>query len=236
MDTLKGMIVNAPQVLLIEGGESKFFDYNLYKQDSLNATDLSGLKTSILSKVGLETKRKYQSSLNKNYRLVSIDYYVYQTNDKINWKLSKEKKRTENYELQKATAFYGGRFWTAWFCKDIQVFEGPYKFNGLPGLIFEVYDDKENYHFTLIGERKYNTINTTDFLENSSKRRAIEVSFSKYQNLLLDNYKNPLAQLRQYCMKNNLPFDYTKQDENDMKMLLKQYNNPVEIDTAIKYK
>lgn len=43
---------------------------------------------------------------------------------------------------------YAGRNWTAWYTEDIPIQFGSYKFNGLPGLILEIYDDKEHYHFT----------------------------------------------------------------------------------------
>ena len=73
-----------------------------------------------------------------------------ETQDKMNWKLQNETKTSGNYLLQKATTKFGGRNWTAWFTKDIALNEGPYKFRGLPGMIFEIYDDKNNFKFSYI--------------------------------------------------------------------------------------
>lgn len=50
-------------------------------------------------------------------------------------KLSHETIQILNFKAQKATAKYGGRKWTAWFCQEIPIPNGPYKFGGLPGLI-----------------------------------------------------------------------------------------------------
>ena len=68
---------------------------------------------------------------------------------KLSWKISKDEKKIAGYKARKATTSYGGRQWTAWFCEDIPVQSGPYVFEGLPGLIIELYDSKENFVFTL---------------------------------------------------------------------------------------
>jgi GLPGLI family protein len=47
--------------------------------------------------------------------------------------------------LQKATNF-GGRLWIiAWFNLEIPINEGPYKFRGLSGLIFEIGDSQTQF-------------------------------------------------------------------------------------------
>jgi hypothetical protein len=40
--------------------------------------------------------------------------------------------------------------WTAWFTKEINVSDGPYKFSGLPGLIVKLEDDRGDYKFDLV--------------------------------------------------------------------------------------
>jgi len=52
---------------------------------------------------------------------------------------------------QKATTSFAGRQYIAWFTPEIPVPDGPYKFNGLPGLIIEIADLKDHYHFKLTG-------------------------------------------------------------------------------------
>ncbi|RQP09538.1 MAG: GLPGLI family protein [Chryseobacterium sp.] len=50
-----------------------------------------------------------------------------------NWQVEDERKDFQDRQLQKATAQFGGRNWTAWFSSDIPLPYGPYVFHGLPG-------------------------------------------------------------------------------------------------------
>jgi GLPGLI family protein len=58
-------------------------------------------------------KRKINSFDNENYHQYQTGYYSFKTTDKINWVISDETKKVENYTLQKATTKFGGRSWTA---------------------------------------------------------------------------------------------------------------------------
>jgi GLPGLI family protein len=70
------------------------------------------------------------------------------------WQLVNEYKKIGKYKCQKAVTKRYGRTWIAYFTKEIPFPFGPYKFNKLPGLILEVYDDKDDYHFTMYSFRK----------------------------------------------------------------------------------
>jgi len=66
---------------------------------------------------------------------------------KINWKLINETKKIGNFTCKKATTFFRGRNYTAWYNPEIAVPFGPWKFQGLPGLILEVIDDKKTHQW-----------------------------------------------------------------------------------------
>ena len=57
-------------------------------------------------------------------------------------------KRILDYSCKLATCNFRGRTYFAWFTADLPYHEGPWKFSGLPGLILEVYDKNEDYHYT----------------------------------------------------------------------------------------
>ena len=71
--------------------------------------------------------------------------------EKPKWEILDESKEIIGYQCFKAVTDYRGRKWTAWFAPEIPVQEGPWKLCGLPGLILEAYDNKEEYRFEADG-------------------------------------------------------------------------------------
>ena len=83
-------------------------------------------------------------------RLVT-NYLIEEEAPKINWKISKDTASFSGVLCQKATAYFKGRNWIAWFAQDLPFQSGPWKLNGLPGLIVEAYDDKKEVQFQFAG-------------------------------------------------------------------------------------
>jgi GLPGLI family protein len=65
----------------------------------------------------------------------------------INWHISGDKANFAELHCQKATCHFKGRDYTVWFCPDLPVRVGPWKLNGLPGVIVEAYDAKKEVVF-----------------------------------------------------------------------------------------
>lgn len=74
--------------------------------------------------------------------------------DLFHWKLTGDSSIICGYRAQMAICDFGGRSWIAWFSPEIPINEGPYKFNGLPGLIVKVYDTRNHYVFELLSVSK----------------------------------------------------------------------------------
>jgi len=70
--------------------------------------------------------------------------------DLFEWKLTGDTTTIHGYKTQKATCDFGGRSWVAWFSPDIPYSDGPFKFNGLPGLILNIRDSRNHYVFELL--------------------------------------------------------------------------------------
>ena len=86
---------------------------------------------------------------------LSMQDYIYE--DELNaqqWEIKDSTKTILDYQCQMATCDFRGRGWTAWFTTDIPVNDGPWKFGGLPGLIMEAYDKRNQYVFTIVGLQK----------------------------------------------------------------------------------
>lgn len=70
------------------------------------------------------------------------------------WSLQDDTMTIAGYNCQKAECDYRGRSYEAWFASEIPIDEGPWKFNGLPGLIMKLYDTKHHYEFELVGLKR----------------------------------------------------------------------------------
>ncbi|KLT67350.1 GLPGLI family protein [Pedobacter sp. BMA] len=69
----------------------------------------------------------------------------------IDWKISRDTMSISGIPCQKANANFKGRKWIAWFATEIPFQSGPWKLNGLPGLIINAYDDKNEVKFEFAG-------------------------------------------------------------------------------------
>jgi len=179
-------------VLDINPEETKFYDYNFIEYDSLNKNNVNGISSRYSTKTDQVLIRKKDSGQNFWYRDF-FDYFVTTTNDDIKWKLLPETQTYNGYKLQKAIASFGGRNWTAWFSKEINLQEGPYKFRGLPGLIFIIQDSDKNFVYKLVKNIKLpETYDTNEFIETHYGKNAIPIKNEKFNKYIENIYKDPI--------------------------------------------
>ncbi len=72
------------------------------------------------------------------------------------WTLHNDTMTVLEHRCQKATCHWRGRDFVAWFAKDIPIRRGPWKFNGLPGLILKLYDTDRFYTFEAVNLKNSN--------------------------------------------------------------------------------
>lgn len=127
--------------LVNDGGRifNKYF--NLNSKDNLKAT------------VPVNRQTVFTHYPTYDYQSV-IDYignfqFIYQQKlPKINWKISdKTTKVICGYNCVKAIGEISGREFTVWYAPKLKYSLGPWKLNGLPGLILLAYDDSNDYKF-----------------------------------------------------------------------------------------
>lgn len=154
------------QEMILQVGKhsSKFVSVNVLYTDSLLYT-VRDLGAAGFSKIwpkisGLRVHRFCEYTLFKNYpnkgnihfkgdlgaavtvvvdEPIDFSWQLEQTSDSI----------ILGYNCQKATCYFGGRNYEAWYTLEIPISDGPYKFSGLPGLIVRIADVEKEHIFQL---------------------------------------------------------------------------------------
>jgi GLPGLI family protein len=67
----------------------------------------------------------------------------------MQWEIGNETKYIDSFSCTRATCYFRGRNYEAWFSPDIPVPLGPWKMGGLPGLILDLKDEDENMLISL---------------------------------------------------------------------------------------
>lgn len=230
-------------VLDIGKEETKFYDIEFLRIDSIRKIKNENWMTNSITQQLL--KRKNGSNFNQNYKDNLFDYFLVESNDEMKWNVFPETKNVANYHLQKAETNFGGRHWVAWFTAEIPISEGPYKFRGLPGLVFEVSDVGNNYSYKLVNSTTLDVeFDTNDFLETHYGEKPIKIAAEKLNELQINYYNDPYSWARTATGNWNVNFgdgvNYNKKE--DIPYLTKRTqeehrrnNNPIELDTAVKY-
>jgi len=91
-----------------------------------------------------------EGKLVRRDRLIN-SYLIEEPLPAINWKIEKDTASFGGLHCQKATTHFRGRDYTAWFCPDLPFHSGPWKLNGLPGVIVDARDAKNEVVFKFDG-------------------------------------------------------------------------------------
>jgi len=136
----------------------KFNNYNsIYKEENIlnkkekikQTNNDKGRQFDIdISRNNLNPEFFYNDRISFHYMEIWFDKELLVKEDNIIWKwsLKNEIKKIGKFNCQKATIKFRGREYTAWFTQEIPVPFGPWKFQGLSGLILEVYDNDRVFH------------------------------------------------------------------------------------------
>lgn len=174
---------------------SRFIDVNQLKADSLNK-QYSQLKTvgvkEMKERMKFPVHWKYYALKSFSRSEVVIQRYIkklYQYEEaipKMQWKIENDKKKILGHLCRKATAEFRGREYTAWYAEDLVFDNGPFLFGNLPGLILELYDNNEHFHFTAVG------INENPLpIYILTPKDLLKTTRDKYRNVEKSYHDNP---------------------------------------------
>ncbi|KQS91790.1 hypothetical protein ASG21_04845 [Chryseobacterium sp. Leaf394] len=177
-------------ILDIEKTRSIFCSYPKFVNDSLmfnrKLSDFQVPVQSDKSKIKDLILKDYKSHRIFLYTQIGPQAYKIDDDTKVKWDISAETKNFNGIKVQKASANFIGRSWTAWFSNDYPFQDGPYKFRGLPGLILELYDEDMYHHFKMLSIKRRNFVKNYTILELAKEFTAV-----RFAELWRDYVQNP---------------------------------------------
>ena len=172
---------------------SLFWSQKVFEEDSLVAAGES--RKGNYKYQGAETRfviKNYSAKSVKLFTTVNQNLIV-DFNPNISWKILPETDKIRNMKVQKATATINNCNWIAWFSPEIPINDGPYIFQGLPGLIIKMVDQLGSQSFELKGIRKIKNIDLKKS-HFSFKSKPIEVNEKEYKKIIRNFYENPIEE------------------------------------------
>ncbi len=153
-------------ILLIGEDQSKFYDYSLFRVDSVSA--ITGISDDVVKKFNeeyMKSESSFDQEINTSLKDDKITVYCdmaperYKYEQKLPlmaWEETDETADVCGYQCKKAVGEYGGKKWQAWYAEEIAVPFGPWKMFGLPGLVLKATDESNNHSFEAIAFRQGN--------------------------------------------------------------------------------
>ena len=221
--------------LLIGKNYSKFAsDVTLRKDSLLQATYGTSVNEQTVRDFGkkLESLPKtqnrfiiFKNSFDKKITYIDRINSTYYSNEiplsTFNWKIfTGDTMTVSGYLCKRATTYFAGRFYEAWFNEQIPVSDGPYKFCGLPGLIIKVTDSRQHFSFQISSLRDLRT--SAVFMEpfGKSTRPATMSEIYKGQRQ---------ATVMMQSGQSETGFQLSPERKQELRDQLKHRNNPIEL-------
>lgn len=189
-------------VLLANTTESKFYSPITEYIDSLNSTSEGKAKIKEISRAAFSSGnlddiprqdgtyyvvKSLISNRLKHYENVGLEKFIYEEQiAQWSWEIGDSAKTVLGYECLVATADYHGRKWTVWFTPEIPVKNGPWKLDGLPGLILEAEAEGGQYRFIATGIQQTTKLIVPVYLADEYEH-VTRLEYLRYHRAFLEN-------------------------------------------------
>lgn len=126
----------------------------------------------------------------------------------MKWTFHKENKKVGDKILSKATTSFRGRQYTAWYDPAFKTHIAPWKFNSLPGLVYEIQDDLNQVSWQLKAIKE-----TKEPIENpfSDDMKESAIPYTQYPEL-----RYGLSERMKELIKNNPDNTMVEQERNGL--------------------
>lgn len=248
---------------------STYYSRAVFVRDSTMQAEIEKQIRNGSGNINFNGRRSAQGGVNykitKNYAnnsmylttRIGMDTYRIPEDRVINWVISPEKQKIGEFEVQKATAEFAGRKWTAWFTEEIPFSDGPYKFKGLPGLIVKIEDATQSHVLELKASTKYVPMaeKSKEGAAGGEKRimvmgggfsmgkEDLEINRAQYKKLFWEDREDPAKALKMMQGREGVVMNIKDQNGNNMslsdviklkeetaKEAAKRNNNLIELD------
>ena len=182
-------------VLMLGPTSSVYKSFNRMITDSVMRANIDKVKSGNpmpgLGKYGSGSEvYLYTSSKKAQQADAMVENYLYEIQyPEINWQITADTTTISGIKCQKASGSWKGRTYEAWFSPEIPFHSGPWKLNGLPGLIISASDSKKQVRFDFAGFQKYNGTP----IEISPAKEVVKTTEAEYKKLREAFLESPTA-------------------------------------------
>lgn len=182
--------------------------------------DLGQIKKTTNENIFLFPKNK-KSFMVKSFK--RTDYAIVSQLPDFQWNIEKQTKSIKGYNCQLATGNWKGRTYHAWFTTDLPYSFGPWKLNGLPGIILEAADATNTIRFDCVN------INKDQSIVISIPKDAILTSEREFDRML-ESMQGVNNQLNSDANGSNTVIESVSPvSKKIVKTESNSFNNPIEI-------
>lgn len=189
-------------ILLASRTESKFYSPVTEYIDSLKSTPGGKTKLNEMSRAAFSSGnldgipktdgtiyvvKSLADNKLKHYDIAGLEKFTYEEPiTQWSWEIGDSTKVVLGYECIMAVTDYHGRKWTAWFAPEIPVQNGPWKLDGLPGLILEAEAEGGQYSFIATGIQQTTKPISPVYLANEYEQTK-RINYLKAKRSFMDN-------------------------------------------------
>jgi GLPGLI family protein len=135
---------------LIFNNQNSLFSYKVKEDNAIHENTDSPLEfnsTTIDTTTNIILTDRSKNILLESHDKGKARYFSYEKLPKLEWEFLPQTKTFINIPVSLAKTNFRGRVYYAWYAPTIPISYGPWKLNGLPGLIIEAYDKTKEVVF-----------------------------------------------------------------------------------------
>lgn len=193
MSTLFDGLKNYDAILTLTNTES-CFEYKLFEKDTLTTESEDENGNRFISIPNKQKQMIFTNSINKKTKELKYFKGTFLVVDTLiipKWDIKDETNIIGGLKCQKATTFFKGREYVVWFTTEITTFFGPWKLNGLPGLIVLANDKRNEVYFEITEVLKNDeTICQEDTSINNISKTQFDNKIKEWQNNFEETFKS----------------------------------------------